>query len=389
MRRYSLRSQGRHLSKLKIGADISARLLAYINADIFRTRSVAAKSEYWKFYSDQLRANVSGNSVEVTGGSGFYVPQRSGIAKRTAQNVLRAIKQPERVAARVARALGAQFAVPRLMSYEKAFDAVMSSSDVSVPINSPFTINHRELAHHPKAFATVASVKRHYAKWSGYAASANIVNHYYYQNILRAFIDGGELETILEIGAGNGNFPSILYHDWAPVRVILIDLPETLAVSIPFLNSMFPEARIAMPNEIEVGGMPEDFDFAFLTVDQLEHLADSSVDLAINCHSFQEMTHEQIGTYFKLVQRVCRESGFFFTANRIEKIPCGPNAFAAEQIDPPNRMAEFPWNAQNKAVVHEISKLSRLVQLDAISIRLECICKGVATPTIKDMLVSR
>jgi putative sugar O-methyltransferase len=262
------------------------------------------------------------------------------------------------------------------MSYEQAFDAVMSSADVSVPINSPFAINHRKLAHHPKAFASAASLKRHYTKWSGYEASANIVNHYYYQNILRAFIDREKIGTILEIGAGNGNFPSILYHDWVPVRVVLMDLPETLAVSIPFLSSMFPEARIAMPHEIEAGGMPKDFDFAFLTVDQLEHLADSSIDLAINCHSFQEMTHEQIGMYFKLVQRVCRESGFFFTANRIEKIPCGPDAFAVEQVDPPNRMAEFPWNAQNKVVVHEISKLSRLVQLDGVSIRLECICKA-------------
>jgi putative sugar O-methyltransferase len=365
-----------HLSRLKISADISARLLAFIDADIFTVRSRVAKSEYWKYYAEQLQAKVSGNTVEVTGGSGFYVPQRSSVLIRMAHMILRGIKQPAKAASWIRHAISARFAVPRLMSYEQAFDAVMSSAEVSVPISSPFSINHRKLAQHPKAFASAASLKQHYIKWSGYAASANIVNHYYYQNILRAFTDRKEIGTILEIGAGNGNFPSILYHDWAPVRVVLIDLPETLAVSIPFLGSMFPEARIVMPHEIEVGGMPEDFDFAFLTVDQLEQLADSSIDLAINCHSFQEMTHEQIGTYFRLVQRVCRESGFFFTANRIEKIPCGPDAFTVEQLDPPNRMAEFPWNAQNKVVVHEISKLSRLVQLDGVSIRLERICKA-------------
>jgi putative sugar O-methyltransferase len=363
------------LSKLKISADISTRLLAFINADIFAVRSRVAKSEYWKYYAERLQANVSGNAVEVTGASGFYVPQQSSVLKRTANKILRGIKQPAKVASWTRRVVDSRFAVPRLMSYEQAFDAVMSSADVSVPINSPFTINHRKLAHHPKAFSTAASLKRHYTKWSGYEASANIVNHYYYQNILRAFIDRQEIETILEIGAGNGNFPSILYHDWAPVRVVLIDLPETLAVSIPFLSSMFPNARIAMPHEIEVGGIPKDFDFVFLTVDQVHHVAASSIDLAINCHSFQEMTHAQIGVYFKLVQRVCRESGFFFTANRIEKIPCGPDAFAVEQVDPPNRMAEFPWNAQNKTLVHEISKLSRLVQLDGVSIRLERIGK--------------
>jgi putative sugar O-methyltransferase len=335
-----------------------------------------AKSEYWKYFGDQLRASISGSSVEVTGRSGFYVPQRSGILKRTTQKAVRAIKQPVKAASWLARAIESRFAVPRLMSHEQAFNAVMNSWDVSVPINSAFTINHRKLAQHPKAFTSAASIKRHYGSWSGYEASANILNHYYYQNILRGFIDSEQIQTILEIGAGNGNFPAILFHDWAPVRVVLIDLPESLAVSIPFLASLFPDARIAMPNEIEVDGMPKKFDFAFLTVDQLHCLADSCIDLAINCHSFQEMTHEQIAIYFELIQRVCRASGFFFTANRVEKIPCGPDALNIEQFDPPNRMAEFPWNPQNSTMVHEISKFSRLVQLDGVAIRLECIRKG-------------
>jgi putative sugar O-methyltransferase len=368
--------QERYLSRLKISADISARLQAFIGADVFAVRSRTAKSEYWKYYAEQLKTNITGSAVEVTGGSGVYVPRQSRVLNRAARNVLRAIKQPGKAAGWIGRAIGARFVVPRLMSYEQAFDAVMTGADLSVPINSAFAINHRKLAQHPKVFVSAASLKRYFKNWSGYEASANIIHHYYYQNILRGFVNRERVGTILEIGAGNGNFPSILYHDWAPVRVVLIDLPETLAVSIPFLSSMFPNAKIAMPNEIEIDGMPKEFDFAFLTVDQLDRLADNSVDLAINCHSFQEMTHEQIGTYFELVQRVCRESAFFFTANRVEKIPCGADAFAVEQFDPPNRMAEYPWNAQNKVVVHEISKLSRLVQLDGVSIRLEGIRKG-------------
>jgi putative sugar O-methyltransferase len=342
---------------------------------VFTTRSHIAKSAYWKYFGDQLKAHVGENSVEVAGGSGFYVPQQASALKRATRNVLRAIKQPAKAASWVRRRIASRFEVPRLMSYEKAFDAVMSHATVSVPIISAFTINHLKLAQHPQVFASSASVKRHYKRWSGYEASANIVNHYYYQNILRGFIGDHQIRTILEIGAGNGNFPSILYHDWTPVRMILIDLPETLAVSIPFLSNLFPNVRIALPNEIQVSGLPEEFDFAFLTVDQLDLLADDSIDLAINCHSFQEMTHEQIRIYIELVQRVCRASGFFFCANRIEKIPSGPDALSVEQLDPPNRVAEYPWNRHNKVLVHEVSKLSRLVQLDGVSIRLECIQK--------------
>jgi hypothetical protein len=38
-------------------------------------------------------------------------------------------------------------------------------------------------------------------------------------------------------------------------------------------------------------------------------------------------------------------------------------------------MAEYPWNPRNEVLVHEISKLSRLVQLDAVAMRLERIRK--------------
>jgi putative sugar O-methyltransferase len=373
--RHAHASQGQCLSKLSANTAISERLRAFISSDLFAVQSGVAKSEYWKYHSGKLHANVTGDSIEVTGESGFYVPQRSSVLKRTARKVLRAIKEPANAVRWLTRGITSAFEVPRLLSHEQAFDAVMSGADISIPILSAFAIDHRELAHAPGVFANAASVTRHYKKWSGYEASENIYNHYYYQNILRAHKDVNKIRTILEIGAGNGNFPSILFHDWAPVRVVLIDLPETLAVSIAFLSSVFPEADIVMPHEIQADGLPEQFDFAFLTVDQLSLLRDSSIDMAINCHSFQEMTHEQIAIYFALIQRVCRESGLFFTANRIEKIPCGPDAYTVKQLDPPNRMAEYPWNRQNETLIHEISKLSRLVQLDAVSIRLERIHK--------------
>jgi len=194
---------------------------------------------------------------------------------------------------------------------------------------------------------------------------------------LRGYISENQIGTVLEIGGGNGNFTSILYHDWAPLRVILVDLPETLAIAIPFLSSLFPEAKIIMPHEVKAdkGALSGTFDFAFLTVDQLEIIADNSVELAINCHSFQEMTGEQIEQYFTLVQRVCREEAFFFVANRVEKIPCGPDSLTVEQLVPPNRFAEYPWNPKNQKLFYEISRLHRLVQLDDVSIRLERIHK--------------
>jgi putative sugar O-methyltransferase len=348
-----------------------------MRSEAFNIQSSTAKSEYWRYFSDQLSTDVSSGSVEVTGRSGFYVPPPASVVTRLIQKAARAARQPSLVGSWIGREVASRFEIPRLMSYENAFDAVMSAADVSMPVMSPFALDHRKLAQRPGVFANLASVARHYQGWSGNQASANIINHYYYQNILRGSIEPGQIRTVLEIGPGNGNFPSILYHDWAPVRIVLIDLPETLAISIPYLSSLFPSASIAMPNEIQAGGFPKEFDFAFLTVDQLEMLESDSVDLAINCHSFQEMTHGQIDIYFKLIQRVGRDSGWFFTANRVEKIPTGANAFSVEQPDPPNRMAEYPWNPRNRVLVYEISRLSRLVQLDSVAMRLERIDKSL------------
>lgn len=343
---------------------------------MFSVRSGIAKSDYWKYHSTRLHAEVGATSVEVTGDSGFYVPQSSSPLKRATRKVVRGLTQPAKALDWAVRGIGSVFAVPRLMSYGEAFDAVMSCADISMPIMSVFAIDHRKLARIPGVFSRARLVSQDYQNWSGYEASANIYNHYYYQNILRLHAGGDRIETVLEIGPGSGNFPSILFHKWAPIRLVIVDLPETLAVSIPFLSSLFPAASIALPNEIQASGMPLHFDFAFLTVDQLDLVRDDSIDMAVNCHSFQEMTHEQIGIYFSLIQRVCRDSGLFFTANRVEKIPCGLDAFSAAQLAPPNRMDEYPWNPRNEVLVHEISKLSRLVQLDAVSMRLERIRKN-------------
>lgn len=359
---------------LKVDPAVAERLRAFINSDLFTIRSNVAKSEYWKHFGDKLHTSISGNSVGVAGESGFYVPKSPSVLTRATRKVLQAAKQPSMAVywfkRQVASLLG-----EGLMSYEKAFDAIMSHAEVSVPIISPHKVDHRKLEQHPKVFSSATSIKRHYQSWSGYQASASIINGYYYQNILRGFVGEDQPRTVLEIGAGNGNFPSILYHDWAPLRVILIDLPETLSVAIPYLSSLFPQAKLVMPNEMQLSGLPDEFDFAFVTVDQLGLIADNSVDLAINCHSFQEMTHQQIGIYFKLVQRVGCNGSLFFTANRVEKIPCGADAFSTEQLDPPNRFAEYPWDPRNEVLIYETSRLSRLVQLDDISIRLERIRK--------------
>ena len=178
------------MSKLNTNSAVAARLVEFINSDLFAVRSRVAKSEYWKYHGGQLRTSVTRDTVEVSGESGFYVPQPTSVLTRATRKILRGIKEPAKVADWAARGLTSILAVPRLMSYDKAFDAVMAHAEVSIPILSRFAVNHRGLAGLPGVFATSAAVNRHYKSWSGYEASANIYNHYYYQNVLRGFVGG-------------------------------------------------------------------------------------------------------------------------------------------------------------------------------------------------------
>lgn len=352
------------------------RLNQFIGSNLFTCSSGdVAKSSYWKYHSKQLATESTEGGVSISGESGFYVPPPNSFVKRLLHRAMNGMKQPSLISKALGVRFRARFGVPRLMSYREAFDATMNHSVVSDPDLSPWRVNHLNLAIRSGIFPTSASVAKDYESWSGYGATPNVINHYYYQNLLRGFIPDKELHTVLEIGAGNGNFPSIFHHHWSPVRLILVDLPETICLAFAFLANLFPKAKFVLPNEVEGGGLPEQFDFALLTVDQLNLIENDSVDLAINCHSFQEMTHAQIAIYFTFMQRICRNLGHIFTANRIEKIPCGPDSYTREQIEPPNRFAEYPWNASNEVLMHEVSRLSRLVQLDGVAIRLERIHK--------------
>jgi putative sugar O-methyltransferase len=357
------------MRKIKIESVIRNRLVEFIDSDCFAVQREFAKSEYWKHHADQLSTEISEKHVSISGDSGFYAPLPSSVLPNNIRRILRALSDPRKIISWINHLVKQE----RLMSYEKAFDAVMSHSEVSDPELSRFRINHLQMSRRENIFANTKAVSKHYQHWSGCSASIKIINQYYYQNILRNYIDASKTHTVMEIGAGNGNLPSILFHDWAPIRSILVDLPETLAVAIPFISGLFPQAKLVMPHEINSGGLPSQYDFAFLTVDQLDSVADNSVDLSINCHSFQEMTHKQIQIYFDLIHRVTRESGFFFTANRVDKIPSSPDAHRVEQPDPPNRFADYPWCPKNEILIYEISRLARLCQLDDIYLRLECI----------------
>ena len=153
-------------SELNVNYELAQRLQAFIRSDLFAVSSHIAKSEYWKYYADQLRATVSADSVIAEGDSGFYVPQKGTAIHLAARKVRQGILHPSKAINWAVGQLMARGSVPRLMSYEKGFDAVMNCLDVAEPVLSPFRINHAKLAKNQNVFTNTASLKQHYQSWS-------------------------------------------------------------------------------------------------------------------------------------------------------------------------------------------------------------------------------
>lgn len=363
------------LEKMKVES-----LKSFIDSNFYKDKNTngISKSAYWEAESKHMKINIDKNGkIYYQGRSGFYVPQSKSGLVRFINKMKKIGPNPFKLVKGINSRLHKYFSAPRLLSYSESFDAVMNHLPITEPILSPYRVNHLSLKKTSGVFADLKSVKLHYEKWSNLSLSDNIIFHYYFLNLFKGFFKEDKIKTILEIGAGNGNFPSILFNDYSPKKIIIVDLPETIVTAYIFLSNLFPKARIKLPNEVknENNTLEDEIDFMFLTPNQLKYVNADSVDLAININSFQEMKHKQVDVYFNFIQRVVKNSGYFFTVNRIEKIPSDDYAFKIEQTEPPIRFFEYPWNKKNKILINEVSRLHRLVQLHDIGIRLEKIKK--------------
>ncbi len=354
--------------------DFVKRFRKYLSSKEYKSIPTYSKSEYWEHQSDIIDIHISDNKITMKGKSGFYFPQRKDVKKRVKSKIAKLIKEPFSLIPFIKRKIGTQESVMGRLNYFDAFDKVMNQYPIADPTLSINRINYKKLKEKPGVIASIDDMRQKFFANDKYELGPHIVKAYYYYCILYGYIDLTQTKTILEIGGGNGNLSSLLYSSINNCTIVSVDLPETLCFSIVFIVNLFPEARILLPNEEKLFDFNH-YDFVFLTTEQTHLIKDNSIDLAINIDSFQEMTHKQIEVYFQLIQRCCNNNSYFFTSNRVEKIPCIPGDYQKETSEPPNRFSDYPWNPANDVLIYEINKLMRLVQLDNTYIRLEQVKK--------------
>ena len=370
--------------KYKLSKKFIKRYDNFIRSDVFKDVRDFSKSDYWKYHSSQVKIEVSENIISASGKSGFYTSRSNNLVE-IIRKVLSAVKSPSKVKGWIYAKKGLSRDGIKLLSYFDAFEKVMGRHPIADSDLSSYRINFGDLRNRNTLISSVNKCKENYFDIvrGGISFSEHVLLSYYHLNILFSHVDLNnwkEKKVVLEIGAGNGNLMSLIKsHAGHNTTIIDIDLPETISHSILYIVSVFPLAKILMPHEIESTKLNKidfiEYDFVFLTPNQAYLIDDDFVDLSINMHAFQEMTHQQINEYFDLIQRVGKNNSFFLTSNRVEKLPYGIGAYEKETTVLPNRFFEYPWRNSNETIIFEICRMLRLIQLDSIFIRLEKIQK--------------
>jgi putative sugar O-methyltransferase len=361
------------MASYSLSKSIVDRFSEFMNSAEYRQTSDYAKSDYWEYHARNISVAISNSTITVEGMSGYYVPPLKNSAATFKNRAITGWRNP----GKIIDFMAAKYRQPqagkhvRLLDYYNAFDAVMAQDPVTEIESAPYRIDFRALSQKSGVVTSVEEMKRVFFARDKYQLNPQMVYAYYIANVLNGYLSQ-KPKAVMEIGAGNGNLASLLHHTLGSTYII-VDLPETLCLSIPHLASLFPDGKILMPHESRSYDINA-YDFIFLTPDQTKTIADNSIDLSISTAAFQEMTHRQIAEYLELIQRVGHEGSHFLCSSRVEKIPAAFVENKAADI-PINRFAEYPWNPNNKIVIYEICRFLRLVQLDNIYIRLERISK--------------
>jgi hypothetical protein len=156
-------------------------------------------------------------------------------------------------------------------------------------------------------------------------------------------------QFVLEIGPGPGNLLRLIKSYHSNAKIVIVDLPTSIPYSFCHLAHVFPNATFCLPNEIDSRTRPLSTDFSFLTPAQSGEIPNSSIDLAINTMSFQEMRPSVIHQYFVTLRNILKERNLFYCVNAVQK----PMTFDQEEV--PVRFSEYPWMPEDSDYRYQIS----------------------------------
>lgn len=185
----------------------------------------------------------------------------------------------------------------------------------------------------------------------------------YMVNVLGPYLLRDRVRGILEIGPGSALL-AVSLKTLLGCRFVLVDLPEVLNLAFAMLSCYAPESDIVLPNEVdEYGEAAWQRDFVLLCPEQVDLIPTGTLDSAINCSSFQEMTYPLIKSYFDLIDRCLRGGGLFYCLNE-EKFSRHPDGSVVE-------FDKYPWSPEFRDLFYEECEYWRVLRANPRKHRLQ------------------
>ena len=339
--------------KINLPKENISRLKKFVDSNFFKKNY--SKSEMWKQFGAGSKISFQENHVILEGLAGLYFFKTS-LIKRSLSKLKKSINNIFFNNS------------PIFLSHQKAFDLTMNNKQSRGKKQLDFNIKTKH-----KIFRNFKEIKKENL-FKNFDFDYYETKHYYLLNVLRTQIDFGKINNILEIGGGSGHFSILINSYHKNVKTYIdVDIPETIIFNICFLMYFFPEKRFLLPNEAN-GKNIYDYNFVYLTPEQINSIKEDSIDLSINCASFGEMIKKDISIYFDLIQQSSKNNAYFFNHNRVHKNPEGQDEEINKSLEP-NIFSEYPYR-KNNILIYDICRWVQMLEKDPMMMRLEQIKKN-------------
>jgi len=185
--------------------------------------------------------------------------------------------------------------------------------------------------------------------------SHDLVQLYWYKDLIDHVFSKKKIKTICEIGGGFGSFARIILNN-QNCKYISIDLPEANIMTGYYLKEHFPDLKFFLYCDYKAKGKVAEEDFKNFDIFILPPwvIFDDSIkiDLFINARSMMEMDKPVIKSYFNLIHSHVSIDGYFLNINRYIKY--------SKKTGVPIRLSEYPYDASWKVVISKTSNQHRI-----------------------------
>jgi SAM-dependent methyltransferase len=156
----------------------------------------------------------------------------------------------------------------------------------------------------------------------------------YYAQLIGRLTRSRSRRTVLEIGGGYGGLAYFLLRTQSNLTYVDFDLPENMALAAFYLLSAFPEKKILLFGEAELG--PEAlgiYDAIIQPSFEVGKIPDRSIDLAFNSYSLAEMSPDTIHLFISEFMRVVKTYILHVNHNKVSQVVADDFGIDPEEFD--------------------------------------------------------